>query len=117
MEKKTHSVVIGISKSDYEKYNALLDIPILNDELLYGDDNRWGAKTDDYIPGFCATFDNGKYITIDLASGSSNYYDNIVLWDENDRECLTLDCTFEIENFEFEFDNEEYVVKFEIHEN
>ena len=115
-EKKTHEVTIGILKSDYERYNALLDISDLTDELLRSGNNYWGARVDDYIPGFCATFDNGKYITIDLASGSSNYYDNIVLWGEDDRELFTLDCTFEIEDFEFEFENEIYKVKFEIHE-
>ena len=99
-----------LTKKQLDYYNELLLLD-LDDCLPYyneEDIERLNAKKDDYISIACVEFDNGNYLTIDLASGSSNYYDSIVLWDKNGNELMCLDCDYNLGNFEFEYENDTY---------
>ena len=80
------------------------------------------AKQDDYISLFSININKDYVLTIDIASGTNNYYDNIVIWkkgktelDYNEIACL--ECNFEIgditlEKEYFDFLNEDYIIKF-----
>lgn len=81
------------------------------------------ARQDDNIDLFSIDINKDYVLTIDIASGTSNYYDNIVIWkkgknklDYNEVACL--ECEFEIgndiilEKQEFDFLDKDYVIKF-----
>mgnify|MGYP000726114034 FL=1 len=80
------------------------------------------AKQDDYISLFSINIDKDYVLTIDIASGTSNYYDNIVIWKKGKteldyKEVACLECNFEIgditlEKEYFDFLNEDYIIKF-----
>ena len=80
------------------------------------------AKQDDYIGLFSIDINKDYVLTIDIASGTSNYYDNIVIWKKGEteldyREVACLECNFEIgditlEKEYFDFLNEDYIIKF-----
>lgn len=80
------------------------------------------AKQDDYISLFSININKDYVLTIDIASGTSNYYDNIVIWKKGKteldyREVACLECNFEIgditlEKEYFDFLNEDYTIKF-----
>lgn len=103
---------VKISKSDYEYYNKLFELDFEEDS----EDkiNNYGGRIDDYIGITSVEFSNGNYITIDLASGSSNYYDNIVLWSKDGQELTCADCNYTIDSFELFYDNDIYEVEFDI---
>ena len=79
------------------------------------------AKQDDYISLFSININKDYVLTIDIASGTSNYYDNIVIWKKGKteldyREVACLECNFEIgditlEKEYFDFLNEDYIIK------
>ena len=96
-----------IEKERLEYYTDLLSI-----EDLEQDDKGIGLK-DDYIGIAKVDFDNGNFITIDLASGSTNYYDNIVLWDKDGNELICSDCTYDIDNFSLFYGEDIYDVYME----
>lgn len=105
---------VKITQEELNYYNELLQLD-LEESLPYYNKNdieRLGAKTDDYIDIRVINFENGNYITIDLASGTSNYYDNIVLWNKNNEELLVSDCNYEISSFELFYGDDIYEVKF-----
>ena len=80
------------------------------------------ARQDDNINLFSKDINKDYVLTIDIASGTSNYYDNIVIWKKGKteldyREVACLDCNFEIgditlEKEYFDFLNEDYIIKF-----
>lgn len=80
------------------------------------------AKQDDSIGLFSIDINKDYVLTIDVASGTSNYYDNIVIWKKGKteldyREVACLECDFEIgditlEKKYFEFLDEDYIIKF-----
>ena len=80
------------------------------------------ARQDDSISLFSIDIDKDYVLTIDIASGTSNYYDNIVIWKKGKteldyREVACLECNFEIgditlEKEYFDFLNEDYIIKF-----
>ena len=80
------------------------------------------AKQDDYISLFSININKDYVLTIDIASGASNYYDNIVIWKKGEteldyKEVACLECNFEIgditlEKEYFDFLNEDYIIKF-----
>lgn len=79
-------------------------------------DNKGIGRIDDYIGIASVDFPNNKSITIDLASGSTNYYDNVVLWEKdgiyyNELDCS--DCNFDIGTFELFHDDDIYIVEIE----
>ena len=113
---------IWITQKEIDKLNKYFEINFDNvkengeyeqQDLI----DKLGAKQDDTMGLFTFKFENGKSITIDLDSGSSNYYDNIILWDEDGNEELVFDCDFEF-NSTMEFvdteNNETYICEFTI---
>ena len=79
------------------------------------------ARQDDNIGLFSIDINKDYVLTIDIASGTSNYYDNIVIWKKGKteldyREVACLECNFEIgditlEKEYFDFLNEDYIIK------
>ena len=108
----THKTKWKINKQDLEYYKKLLDFEFTCDN----EDNDLGAIQDDYIYITTLTFDNGNYITIDLASGHDNYYDNIVLWDKDGNELSVSDCGFDLSSFSMFYEEDIYDVELEVEE-
>ena len=104
-----------ISVEELKHYNELLQLDLEEDLPFYNKDDieRLGAKKDDYIGIGVIEFENGNYLTIDIASGTSNYYDNIVLYSECGEELYVLDCDYKIDSFEFDFEDSTYVIEIE----
>lgn len=105
---------IKITQEELNYYNELLELSFEDLEKYKHDFERLGAKQDDYIGIRTVEFKNGNYITIDLASGMSNYYDNIVLWSKDNQELSVSDCNYDISSFEMFYDEDIYVVEMEI---
>ena len=104
-----------ISVEELKHYNELLQLDLDEDLPFYNKDDieRLNAKTDDYIGIARVDFENGNYLLIDIASGSSNYYDNIVLYDKYDSELYVFDCEYKIDSFDFEYENNTYSLEIE----
>lgn len=106
-----------ISKNKLNNYNDLLSLD-LEDYLPYYNEyeiERLGARKNDYIEIATITFKNGNFIAIDIASGDSNYYDSIVLYDEKGNELYVLDCDYKLDSFEFTYNNDTYIVELEMY--
>ena len=103
-----------IAKEQLDYYNKLLQVdldccsPYYNEEEI----EKLNAKIDDYIGIGVAEFKNGCYATIDIASGSSNYYENIVLYNKDGEELDVNDCTYELNSVELFCDEDTYIIKF-----
>lgn len=104
-----------ISLEELNYYNELLQLDLEESGVYYNkhDIERLGAKTDDYIPIATITFENGYFLAIDIASGSSNYYDNITLFDDKGNELYVLDCDYKLYDFEFTYNNDKYIIEIE----
>ena len=106
---------LKISEKELNYYNELLSLDL--DECLpyynKNDIERLNARIDDYIEIARVDFENGNYLLIDIASGSSNYYDNIVLYDKYDNELYVFDCEYKIDSFNFEYENNMYSLEIE----
>lgn len=100
-----HIAIVEISSAEANKINMLLDIlspeEMSDEELL-----RVGANTHQCEGIFKVCFDNGSTLNYDLCSGTHNYFDDVV-WTS----AITLECMFELDEFEFVIDGEEYSVK------
>ena len=78
------------------------------------------AKQDDSISLFSIDINKDYVLTIDIISGTYDYYDNIVIWKKGENELnevACLECDFEIgditlEKEYFDFLNEDYMIKF-----
>lgn len=81
------------------------------------------ARQDDNIGLFSIDINKDYVLTIDIASGTSNYYDDIVIWKKGENkldynEVACLECDFEIgndiilEKEYFEFLDDNYTIKF-----
>ena len=106
-----HEVAVDIRKCDLERINRLLDIMSLSEmsdeQLLVA-----GANTDQCESVYAVRFDDGATMYFDLCSGSENYYDNVVWISPDKRGGTTLECTFELDDIEFDAPNGEiYAVK------
>lgn len=99
----TYKGQFKINKEDLQYYTDLLEQDLEEEEHI-------GIK-DDYIGIATIEFSNGNYITIDLASGGSNYYDNIVLWNKDGQELYCSDCTYEINGFSLFYKDDIYDVE------
>lgn len=87
----TNTNKIKIRKKEFEDRQELASVNF--EETDKETIERLGAITDDTINWLCFKFENGKTITIDICSGTSNYYVNAVLWNKD-------------KEIEFEFDDE-----------
>ena len=118
------TIEIKADKKYIDYINRLLqDINFDNDSLeMQKLIKELNAKQDDYISLFSININKDYVLTIDIASGTSNYYDNIVIWKKGKteldyREVACLECNFEIgditlEKEYFDFLNEDYMIKF-----
>lgn len=109
----TYKAKVKMTKEELKKYNELLQLD-LEESLPYYDKQeieRLGAKKEDYIEIRTIEFENGNYITIDLASGTSNYYDNIVLWNKEGQELMVSDCSYEISSFSLFYEEDIYDIE------
>lgn len=115
---QTYECEVKISKAKFDRINQLLA------EIDFDDDSEemeelideLGATEDVWECGWEFKFEDGAKIFIDIRSGSSNYYDDMV-WQKDDDEQL-LDCNYELnEEIEFEIDDNTYICKFIIEED
>lgn len=109
----TYKEKVKIAQEELNYYNSLLELD-LDECLPYYDKHdieRLGAKTDDYIGIRTIEFKNGNYITIDLASGTSNYYDNIVLWNKDNQELCVSDCSYNLSSFSMFYEDDIYDIE------
>ena len=106
-----------MSVEEQKHYNELLQLDLEEDYPFYNkeDIERLGAKQNDEIGITSIEFENGNYITIDLASGDCNYYDNIVLFDKDGHELTCADCTYTIEGFDLFYEDDIYEVRLELY--
>ena len=92
-----------------ERVNRLLDIKSLEEmsdkELLDA-----GANTDQCEGIFSVTFDDGSSLNYDLCSGQSNYYDDVVWTSASGDHDIVLECSFELDDIEFDVDGVGYIV-------
>lgn len=102
---------IDITRADLDKYNRLLSLD-LEEIASYYDLEKMedlGAKTDDYIWLYSIDLVDDYVLTIDLASGTSNYYDNIVIWKRVGDEFVenkVLECEYHLgDDFELTLEN------------
>lgn len=106
-----HVAEVQISRSEYERVNRLLGIPSLSemsDEQLI----LAGANTNQCEGILYAKFDDGSVLNYDLCSGTENYFDDVVWTNPDGNHDVVLDCTFELDDIEFEPGNgETYLVK------
>lgn len=82
-----------IAKDELSRLQALLDI----DDLTEVDEEKLDqlqGKQDDFIPLLSTTFKDGSVLTLDICSGSQNYYDNLVIQTAGGE--YAPDCTFEV---------------------
>lgn len=98
-----------MSDEELNLYYDLLRIEDLECEDEHTLD-RLGAMQDDEIFIRRLNFENGNYIMLYLNSGSTNYYTNMILYDEDDEE-LTCDDNFELSNFIVDYDDDTYIVE------
>ena len=102
---------IEITKEEIDRYNFLLATNL--EDMTEKQKDVYNAKAYDSFGLYEIDFDDGSYLTIDLASGSENYYDDIV-WHStkeiNSRD-ITFDCSYELGiDDEFEVDGNIYKV-------
>ena len=100
---------IKIKKEVLERVNALLDIEELGE---YTEEQKLlNPKQDDFIGLMLIDFKNGNSITIDVCSGTGNYYDNCVLKDKDGYEITCFDCNYSIDKeMEFNYENDTYII-------
>lgn len=91
---------VKVSKAEFNKMQELASINF--DEADKETIDRLDATTDDCIKWLYFDFSNGRTITIDICSGTSNYYVNAVLWNARGEEETCFDDESGIEQ-EMEF--------------
>lgn len=109
----TYKGILKITQEELNYYNELLQLDLDKCLPYYNehDIERLGAKTHDYISIRKIDFDNGNYVTIDLASGDNNYFDNIVLYDKSGNELICSDCTYELSSFSLYYEDDIYDIE------
>ena len=111
----TYKEKVKIPQEELNWYNDLLKLDLEDNTTQNEHDiKRLSAKIDDYIGIRTIEFENGNYITIDLASGTSNYYDNIVLYNKEGQELMVSDCSYEINSFSLFYEEDIYDIEFEV---
>ena len=97
---KTFKETLYITKDNIEFVNKLMSI---TDET----DSRW-EEFEEYrdreVMSFSKTFDNGYFASISIASGSSNFFIDPCLFNEDGFEQCVLDCADELLG-EYEFED------------
>ena len=106
-----HFATVQLPGKEIDHLNKLLAIDNL-EEMTDFELRKAGANTNQYIGLFEVKFDNGAFMTVDVCSGNTNYYDNIVLTTPDGYEHI-LDCEYEIDDIGIEIDDDKYIVKIE----
>ena len=118
------TIEVKADKKYIDYINRLLQDINFDDDSLKMQEliKELNAKQDDNISLFSIDINKDYVLTIDIASGTSNYYDNIVIWKKGEteldyNEVACLECSFEIgditlEKEYFDFLNEDYIIKF-----
>ena len=105
-----HEAEVHISKEKFDRVNRLLSIDSLEDmtdeELI-----KNGANTNVSEGIFYVEFDDGSSMNFDLCSGQSNYFDDVVWTDAEDKQDIFLECLYELGDIEVKIFNELYIVK------
>ena len=105
-----HTETVKMAKIEIDRIRRLLDIPSLSD--LTDDELRdMGAFTDAIEGVFAVDFDDGSRLTYDLCSGQENYFDDVMWTSADGSRDVLLECTFELDDIEFDVDGESYEVK------
>lgn len=109
--KKTYEATITLDKKMVKRYNRLLAIDNF-ENLSDKEMAKLGAKKDYFEGGFQVDFEDGSYLTYDLCSGSSNYWDEMNWYKDKETNCpVTLDCYFSLGDFiKFEIDDATYLI-------
>lgn len=105
-----HTATVKLEKSYIDRIRRLLDIPSLSD-LTDDELRKMGGFTDATEGVFFVQFDDGSTLNYDLCSGQENYYDDVVWTSPDGSRDVVLECTFELDDFEFDVDGETYEVK------
>ena len=106
-----YEATVTLPLGTIDRFNKLFDIEDM-EEMSEDELYLHGAKQNDYESIFEVRFENGSRLTYDLASGDTNYYDNVI-WYECDDDAVgrTLDCLFYLEKeFEVDIDDDVYIV-------
>lgn len=118
------TIEIKVDKKYIDYINRLLQDINFDDDSLEMQKliEELNARQDDSIGLFSIDINKDYVLTIDIASGTSNYYDNIVIWKKGKteldyKEVACLESDFEIgditlEKEQFDFLNEDYIIKF-----
>ena len=105
-----HTAIVKLPKRDIDKINRLLSIPSLSN--LADDELREMGGFTDAIEGvFSVRFDDGSTLNYDLCSGQENYFDDVIWTSADGSRDVLLECTFELDDIEFDVDGETYEVK------
>lgn len=108
-----HVATFDIRKSEYDRVNRLLGIESLS-EMTDSQLLAAGANTDQCEGIFAVTFDDGSTLNYDLCSGQENYFDDVVWTNPDGKRDVVLECTFDLDDIEFDVDGETYIVKLNI---
>ena len=103
-----YTETIELPKELYERVNRLLALYSL-EEMTDEELMAAGANTHQCEGIFEARFKDGSFLTYDLCSGSSNYYDDVV-WHKDNWD-VTLESDFELSDISFDIHGVEYEVK------
>lgn len=105
-----HTETVKLAKSEIDRIRRLLDIPSLSD--LTDDELRdMGGFTDAIEGVFSVRFDDGSTLNYDLCSGHENYFDDVIWTSADGSRDVLLECSFELDDIEFDVDGETYEVK------
>lgn len=106
---------LQVEKKDVDRWNFLLSKDI--DEMTEREVDVYNVKENNKEGGYEVKFSDGSYITIDLYSGSQNYYDDIVWHNADETRSETFDCLYSFADEpkeEFTVGEDTYVIEFEV---
>lgn len=107
---------LKVEKEEIKKWNFLLSKDI--DEMTEEEKNFYNPKEYDFIGGYIVEFEDESYITFDLCSGGTNYYDEVIWHNKENTTEIVFDCayTFATEKEECIVNDNSYIVEFQIEE-
>ena len=108
----TYKVTVDIQKSVYDKLLSAFGIDDIS-KLSQEEIEKLGAWPYQQSRVYVARFDDGSFITYDICSGTSNYFDD-VSYIAPDGRTETLECTFDIDDIEIERNGNTYIVELNI---
>jgi len=111
---KTYKSFIEIPKATFDRINGLLKIEDLFDPKWQRRVNKFDARKDEHPYSFgTADFEDGRYICMDIFSGSSNYWIDYQLRENENgisHELYVYDVDYELrkgEVLEFEYEEDD----------